>query len=124
MVTVAVQNEIRQRLLKRKERIEKILSSFATKSATGAVDFSSEYPDLGDEEEENALEVSMYSDRVALEATLERILEDISQTLRRMDEGTYGICRYCKKEIPEARLQARPVSSACVQCKETLKKAI
>ena len=36
--------------------------------------------------------------------------------LARMDEGTYGTCAECGEEIPEARLEARPLSVTCVSC--------
>lgn len=36
--------------------------------------------------------------------------------LAKMDEGTYGICEDCGREIAEARLEARPLSVRCVEC--------
>ncbi len=32
-----------------------------------------------------------------------------------MDEGTYGLCEVCGGVIPEARLEARPMSTRDVQ---------
>ncbi len=120
MIKKEVQIEIQQKLLKKKEQIRKILGSFATKDEVIKDDFHSDFPDIGSENEENALEVSMYSDRISLEAALEKILKDIDGALNRIDENTYGICKYCKKEILQARLLARPVSTSCVACKEAL----
>ena len=122
MENQTVQEEIKEKLLKRKERIEKALSSFATKDDINPDDFHSQFPDIGTEEEENALEVAMYSDRLSLESALEKILRDITAALENMESGKYGVCKYCNKEIPEARLLARPVSSACVSCKEAFSK--
>lgn len=120
MTKKKTQEEIRTKLIARKDKIEKILGTFAIKEDMQPVDFKSEFPDLGTEEEENALEVSMYSDRISLENALEKIMRDINAALKNMEDGTYGTCKYCQKEIPEARLKARPVSSACVSCKEAL----
>ena len=36
--------------------------------------------------------------------------------LRRIQEGTYGICADCGKRIPAARLQAKPEATRCVAC--------
>lgn len=36
--------------------------------------------------------------------------------LARMDAGTYGTCERCGEQIPEARLEARPLSVRCVAC--------
>ncbi|GAA2361990.1 TraR/DksA family transcriptional regulator [Nonomuraea africana] len=36
--------------------------------------------------------------------------------LKRLDEGTYGECVDCGKQVPEGRLEARPEAARCVQC--------
>ena len=41
---------------------------------------------------------------------------EITGTLKRMDEGTYGKCERCGREIPIERLEARPTASLCVSC--------
>lgn len=124
MVTITTQEEIKQKLIKRKEQINKIMHTFASQGAGGKLDFDADFPKIGDEEEENALEVAMYSDRLSLEKALEKVLRDLDGALKEMEDGTYGICKYCRKEIPEARLLARPTSTSCVACKEALQKNI
>ena len=63
-------------------------------------------------------------DGVSLEDTLKKLLRDIDKALERMREGTYGTCKYCSKEINEARLQARPASSSCIECKKSLTQGV
>lgn len=46
-----------------------------------------------------------------------RQLNEIDAALRRIDEGTYGICEDCQKRIPKARLNAVPQALLCVDCK-------
>lgn len=41
----------------------------------------------------------------------------IKDALRRIEEGTYGICEECGEDIPIARLKARPVTNYCLGCK-------
>ncbi|MGD8835385.1 MAG: TraR/DksA C4-type zinc finger protein [Desulfobacteraceae bacterium] len=56
-----------------------------------------------------------------------RLIRKIVVTLRKMDEGVYGICESCGDDIPFSRLKARPVTSYCIQCKtkmETYEKAV
>ncbi|MEU5881956.1 TraR/DksA C4-type zinc finger protein [Spirillospora sp. NPDC047279] len=57
------------------------------------------------------------SDRVeaALES-LERHRGAVQAALGRIDEGTYGQCVGCGKEVPEGRLEARPDAARCVTC--------
>ena len=49
--------------------------------------------------------------------TLKTMLENIDRALARIEAGTYGICRTCGKEISAARLECRPESTVCVECK-------
>ena len=46
----------------------------------------------------------------------EHVIERIDAALRRIDDGTYGTCERCGREIPEERLDARPWASFCVDC--------
>jgi RNA polymerase-binding transcription factor DksA len=41
---------------------------------------------------------------------------EVEDALRRVDAGTYGVCVRCGREIPEARLEARPMATMCVAC--------
>ena len=45
---------------------------------------------------------------------LRRDLDDIEKALARMDEGTYGTCEVCGKEIGEARLEIMPSTRVCI----------
>ena len=78
------------------------------------------FPEYGDNLEDNAQEVTDFLANKPVEMALERAVRDITSALKRLDEGTYGICKYCDKPIDENRLLARPTSSSCVSCKKTL----
>ncbi|MFP5352019.1 MAG: TraR/DksA family transcriptional regulator [Actinomycetota bacterium] len=43
---------------------------------------------------------------------------DIQRALEKIDEGTYGKCESCGKEIPPERLEAVPAATLCVDCKQ------
>ncbi len=45
-------------------------------------------------------------------------LEQLEKAIERIDDGTYGVCRVCRTEIPKARLEAVPTTKICVSCKE------
>jgi RNA polymerase-binding protein DksA len=49
--------------------------------------------------------------------SLKRTLDAIDAALARIDEGSYGTCARCGKPIGEARLEFRPESIFCVDCK-------
>jgi DnaK suppressor protein len=46
-----------------------------------------------------------------------RLIYKIREALTRIEEGTFGICDSCGEEISEKRLQARPVTTLCIDCK-------
>ena len=46
-----------------------------------------------------------------------RLIAKIKKSLQAIDEGTYGICEDCEEPIAIARMNARPVTSYCIDCK-------
>lgn len=81
---------------------------------------SGAFPEYGDNLEDNAQEVTDFLSNKPVGMALERASRDIKSALKRLEDGTYGICKYCDKPIGENRLLARPTSSSCVSCKKTL----
>ena len=51
-----------------------------------------------------------------------RLLYHLDQALERIEKGTYGICRECGNPISEARLEAVPHASMCIECKSNEEK--
>ncbi len=47
-----------------------------------------------------------------------QLLTKIDEALARMDEGSFGTCEDCEEPIEPRRLEARPVSTMCIACKE------
>jgi DnaK suppressor protein len=47
-----------------------------------------------------------------------RLMRDIDEALRKINEGTYGICEECGEEISEKRLRVMPAATLCIACKE------
>jgi len=113
--------KIKETLLADKKRLESELAKFTHKNQAVPGDYSADFPQLGESEDENAQEVAEYDNRRAMEQTLENELEDTNKSIAAIEAGTYGVCKYCKEQIDEARLIARPTSSSCVACKKKLK---
>ncbi|MFV0533005.1 MAG: TraR/DksA family transcriptional regulator [Cumulibacter sp.] len=66
--------------------------------------------DAGAKTFEREHEMSLANNRLDLMAQMER-------ALRRVEEGSYGVCESCGKMIPKARLKAFPQATLCVECK-------
>jgi len=47
-----------------------------------------------------------------------QLLTKIDEALARMDDGQFGTCEDCEEPIEPRRLEARPVSTLCIACKE------
>ena len=45
------------------------------------------------------------------------LINKILRSLEDIENGEYGICEDCGKEIAVARLKARPIARRCIQCK-------
>ena len=54
------------------------------------------------------------ADRLA--ADLQESLVDVDDALRRLAEGSYGLCERCGRPISEARLEAMPTARRCLDC--------
>jgi DnaK suppressor protein len=68
---------------------------------------------------------SFDSDRtlyVRLRERESRLAARITDALRKLEDGTFGICEECGKPIPEKRLMARPIARLCIKCKEEQEK--
>ena len=59
--------------------------------------------------------------QLKLKQTDAKILQAIEEALRRIDDGTYGVCRDCGELIADARLNAIPWTRVCISCKEKQK---
>jgi RNA polymerase-binding transcription factor len=55
-----------------------------------------------------------------LEENSEHVLTEIEGALKRIEEGTYGVCVNCGKPIAEERLAAIPWATYCIDCKRLL----
>lgn len=68
-------------------------------------DWSEQAVDLADDE---ALE--------GVDDVLRAEIQQIRLALLRIDNGTYGTCAKCGKDISRARLEARPIATRCIDC--------
>jgi len=46
-----------------------------------------------------------------------RLIKKINQAIERIKAGEFGLCESCGGDISTKRLQARPVTTLCIECK-------
>ncbi len=100
--------EIKKSLLSQRERLLKEAEE-ALNTLPGEINF----PDMGDQ-------ATAETDRNFMLRLRDRermLLKKIDETIERIDNGTYGICERCGNEINIKRLEARPVTALCIECK-------
>ena len=110
-------NKTKAILEEKKGKLEEELKTFAASNPKTNGGFDTTFPQYGDKEDENAAEVATFTDNLSVDITLESNLRDVKRALERIAAGTYGVCKYCGKNIDEKRLAARPESGSCMDCK-------
>jgi DnaK suppressor protein len=46
------------------------------------------------------------------------LLRNVRGALRRIQDGTFGVCLHCEEDISPKRLAAVPWTAYCIQCQE------
>jgi len=108
--------QIKGKLLADKERIVKQLEEMTQEKTFNKDKVQTKWQDVGDKDEDNAIEVADFQDSISLERGLEENLERIEKALAQIEEGTYGICEACGKAIEADRLIALPQATQCMSC--------
>lgn len=80
---------------------------------TGNVDYGDAFADGGAATAER-------TEVLGLVETLKHRLDDIDAALARIEAGTYGTCQNCGNDIGADRMEFRPTSIYCVDCKNSV----
>jgi|SRR5208283_3018070 len=100
--------EIRKRLLRQKEELLTgagvIRNSLPEETA---------FPELGDQA---SAEINR-NFALRLRERERKLLKKIEAAIEKIDNGSYGVCETCGQEIGLKRLEARPVTTMCIDCK-------
>ena len=108
-------DELRTRLGSEREELAAQLTTIedqafaATQSdMSGDVGVDDESADAGTATFEREKELS-------IEQNVRDLIQKIDRALKRIDDGTYGICEVCGKPIEKARIKALPYVDLCIK---------
>lgn len=101
---------IRKKLLKQREEL---LTEAEETINTKLITEKQSFPDPTDQA---AAELDS-SFLLRLRGREQKLLKKIDEAIQRIDNGTYGVCESCGGEITLKRLEARPVTTLCIECK-------
>ncbi len=106
--------ENKKKLLDEAKRIRTVLGHEGKLDGKGEFpgEYKPDFPEVGREEGENASEVEQYASNLAVTQDLEDKLMNIEAALKKIENGTYGVCEM-GDEIEEDRLRALPEARTC-----------
>jgi DnaK suppressor protein len=107
--------EVKTLLLRmRTELLREVSESYATCRELG----QDGVPDIGD------MSANAYSRDVLfnLSEAQRQQVRDIDAALERIEKGEYGTCMHCGEPIAPRRLEVRPFSRYCIDCKTDIEK--
>ena len=111
-------DRFRTLLLDERERVERAIANLR-EDHPGRL--SDEVEEISATQDNHLAETATVTLDREIEYTLEenstRMLAAIDASLQRLDDGTYGTCSSCGREIAEQRLEAYPWASLCIDCK-------
>lgn len=103
---VAALQEDREKLVRQLTE----LGATETGELTGDIEYGEGFADA-------AASTAERSEVLGIVENLTKLLADVDQALAKVEDGTYGLCKSCGKEIGAARMEFRPTSRYCVDCK-------
>ncbi len=107
--------EVKESLLKmRNDLLREVSESYETCRELG----QDGVPDIGD------MSSIAYNRDVLfnLSETQQQRIRDIDAALERIAQGEYGVCMECGEEISPRRMEVRPFSRYCIECKTDIEK--
>lgn len=111
----------KKKLEEEKKKIESDLEGISRKNPKDPNDFQAIPPEDPDERDadpnEMADNIEDYEENFALNDVLEKRLNEVKSALKRIDDGSYGMCKVGgdPHEIEKERLEANPASATCIK---------
>lgn len=80
---------------------------------------SMESPALADVNDQASLE-SERTFELRIKDRERKLINKVQEALKKIGDGSYGVCDSCAEPISVKRLQARPVTNYCINCKSEM----
>ena len=106
----------RQLIVSQRERLEGLIHDRETETGIGRESETGSISELSSNDQHQGdigTETFEREKDFSLLEQLEAEINDLDTALRKIDEGTYGRCEVCGKEIEPERLEAMPGTRTC-----------
>jgi RNA polymerase-binding protein DksA len=108
--------ELHERLLRERQRLQAEISSLSRGGIRSDTFQDDETDSVDQHPADEGSELFEREKNLTLQRTLQASLQEVNEALRKLDEGTYGVCESCGKPIGEKRLRALPEATHCIEC--------
>lgn len=105
--------QLKQSLLQRQS---KIFSTFGNLQRASSVANSGDLSTLPQHTADSSMREYEQSLNITLAESAEKELERIREALKKIDNGSYGICENCQEPINIERLKILPYAKLCIKC--------
>ncbi|MDH5615606.1 MAG: TraR/DksA C4-type zinc finger protein, partial [Acidimicrobiia bacterium] len=95
---------------------EKLVRQLEELGATESGDLRSDL-EFGDGFADAGAATAERTELLGLVESLKGQLKSVDEALVKIENGSYGLCNKCGQPIPPVRLEARPASVLCFDCK-------
>lgn len=110
--------QARELIVSERERLETLIQDRETETGIGSDTESGSISELASRDQhpgDIGTETFEREKDFSILEQLEAEIGDLDAALRKIDEGTYGTCEVCSKEIEPERLEAIPGTRTCIE---------
>ncbi|MBI2410907.1 MAG: TraR/DksA C4-type zinc finger protein [Candidatus Kerfeldbacteria bacterium] len=118
-------NEMKQALEKEQQLLTEDLNSVSTPDVHNHTPGArvATFPNYGDDRldsnSESPVEVQDYLESLDATGVLSTRVEQIQHALKKIEQGSYGVCEQCGQPMNEDRLRANSAATECMNCAKT-----
>ena len=111
--------QLRQLLITERAKLAEEIKSIARDAATSPRDASGDLSAYTVHMADMAADTYDRELSMNIASSEQEMLYQIDDALKRLDDGSYGICQQCNQPIAMSRLKAVPYASLCIACQRS-----
>ena len=111
--------QLRQLLITERAKLAEEIKSIARDAATSPRDASGDLSAYTIHMADMAADTYDRELNMNIASSEQELLYQIDDALKRLDDGSYGICQQCNQPIAMSRLKAVPYASMCIACQRS-----
>ena len=111
--------QLRQLLITERAKLAEEIKSIAREAATSPRDASGDLSAYTVHMADMAADTYDRELSMNIASSEQELLYQIDDALKRLDDGSYGVCQQCNQPIAMSRLKAVPYASLCIACQRS-----